>query len=90
MSEDNGNVFKSEQAKANEGQPSGFGEKLSPRGLPPGVETLVITFDKNNGNLQVAGKIEDSILMYGMLEGARDVIFMHNHGGNRKDIEKIV
>lgn len=75
VEENSGKIFKGREVESNGApQATGFGIKNQPNGLPEGVETLVITFDKNNGHLQIAGKIEDKILMYGMLEGAKDIL----------------
>lgn len=88
-------IFKGQQAeKASQEnsapQASGFGRKNQPNGLPEGVETVVITFDKVNGNLQIAGKIEDKILMYGILEGAKDLVQQYNDLKYKPVPEKII
>lgn len=56
----------------------GMGEMVANPQMPAHIRTLVITMDVTNGNLQVAGPIEDKVLCYGMMEGAKDVIQEHN------------
>lgn len=80
-------IYKGQQASAAEfekqnGTPptneSPIGNVAPPTGLPPHIKSLMITCDTSNGNLQVSGPIEDKVLVYGMLEAAKDVIQEHN------------
>lgn len=86
MTENNSKIYKGQEAsKAEINRKSpGMGEINPPTGLPEQIKSLIITFDTSNGNLQVAGHIEDRVLCYGMLESAKDVIKQFNENKSKK------
>lgn len=77
---ENGKVVEGAQARqarlereANQNKESTMGE-ITPSGLPDHIRSLVLTYDINNGNIQVAGAVGDKVLAYGMLMLAHDCI----------------
>lgn len=66
-----------EQQEANQGP--GMNES----GFPPDVIPYVITFHKNTNRVDIAGPLQDKVLTYGVLEMAKEAVFLFHENVER-------